>query len=379
MADSEEMRPQAFAATTDITKGELFPRERFWRDHQPWLKERGYRLRARYQPDWIASWKTDPQKIWFSCEDSLIGTFSHVLDATRADGIPVALKRIRPSDHPEEVGVGQLFSSEPLAHHQNNHCIPILDVLQVPDDDDCLILVMPFLYPWDYWPFETIGEVVDFFRQIFEGLNFMHQNHVSHRDCKSNNIMADMLPLCKSPPHPCKQRRTLNLMSRVKQRSSRTQTPIKYYLVDFGLSRLYNPEDAPHLEIGGWGGDKTVPEFQAHDDSLCDPFAMDVYCIANIVRQNFLEGRNHIRAKKGFDFMRELIADMTNDDPSARPKMDQVVSRYTDIVKGLSNWKLRSRVATVNEHPVLGVVRSVAHWSKQLRVMASRTPSIPMA
>ena len=32
--------------------------EEYWRDHQPWLKERGYQLRARYQAGWVASWST---------------------------------------------------------------------------------------------------------------------------------------------------------------------------------------------------------------------------------------------------------------------------------------------------------------------------------
>ena len=30
--------------------------ERFWRDHHLWLKEKGYQLRPRYEPNWVASW-----------------------------------------------------------------------------------------------------------------------------------------------------------------------------------------------------------------------------------------------------------------------------------------------------------------------------------
>jgi hypothetical protein len=36
---------------------QLYAGEAFWRDHQPWLLEHGYTLRARYQPDWTPSWK----------------------------------------------------------------------------------------------------------------------------------------------------------------------------------------------------------------------------------------------------------------------------------------------------------------------------------
>lgn len=50
----------------------LFPAEIYWRDHYFWLEERGYRLRPRYHPDWVASWK-DTDKNWMRCEDSQIG------------------------------------------------------------------------------------------------------------------------------------------------------------------------------------------------------------------------------------------------------------------------------------------------------------------
>jgi hypothetical protein len=37
--------------------GTLWSPERRWRHYQPWLAEKGYALRARYQPDWVPSWK----------------------------------------------------------------------------------------------------------------------------------------------------------------------------------------------------------------------------------------------------------------------------------------------------------------------------------
>jgi hypothetical protein len=57
---------------------------------------------------------------------------------------------------------------------------------------------MPLLYEVECPPFETVGEVVEFFRQIFEvtqpafhsddyglpfpqGVQLMHQNHIAHR------------------------------------------------------------------------------------------------------------------------------------------------------------------------------------------------------
>jgi hypothetical protein len=72
----------------------------------------------------------------------------------------------------------------------------------------------------------------------------------------------------------------------------RTLHPPKYYFVDFGLSRQYDPFSGPPREDPIWGGDKTVPEFQRSDDP-CDPFPTDVYYLGNMIRRDFLEVSTH--------------------------------------------------------------------------------------
>jgi hypothetical protein len=104
--------------------------------------------------------------------------------------------------------------------------------------------------------------------------------------------MADTLRLYESPPHPYEPDKKRDFSGDVRTSSTRTYTPVKYYLVDFGLSRRYNPEDGPPLELPRWGGDKSVPEFLAVD-TPCDPFPVDVYCLGNAIRQYFLEVSDH--------------------------------------------------------------------------------------
>jgi hypothetical protein len=103
--------------------------------------------------------------------------------------------------------------------------------------------------------------------------------------------MADSSRLYDFPPHAYDRTKKRDFSGHVKIRSSRTLTPIRYYLVDFGLSRRYNPEDGPPLALPRWGGDKSVPEFVAAD-TPCNPFPVDVYCLGNAIRQYFLEVRN---------------------------------------------------------------------------------------
>lgn len=83
--------------------------------------------------------------------------------------------------NPTEAAIGQFFSAEHVSSDPNNHCVPIYDVLQVPEDHDIIILVMPYLRNYDSPAFETIGETVDFFGQALKGLQFMHKHQVAHR------------------------------------------------------------------------------------------------------------------------------------------------------------------------------------------------------
>jgi hypothetical protein len=67
-----------------------------------------------------------------------------------------------------EAQIFQKVSSKPLASEPKNHCVRLIEILQVPDDDATDLIVMPLLTDWDRFPFLTIGEAVEFFSQVFE-------------------------------------------------------------------------------------------------------------------------------------------------------------------------------------------------------------------
>ena len=92
-----------------------------------------------------------------------------VMDATRmSDGRVVALKKVDTLIHPYEAEIGKLFSTEPLTSDPHNRCVPIHDVLQSPLNESVVFLVMPYLMRCHDVRFETIGEAVECFRQLFE-------------------------------------------------------------------------------------------------------------------------------------------------------------------------------------------------------------------
>lgn len=96
---------------------------------------------------------------------------THILDATRiSDGKPVVLKKLSKAVHPYEAEISAFFSAEPLASHPRNHCVPTYEILDIPDEEDTILLVLPLLRPYDNPVFVTVGETVDFFAQIFQVL-----------------------------------------------------------------------------------------------------------------------------------------------------------------------------------------------------------------
>jgi len=159
---------------------------------------------------------------------------------------------------------------------------------------------------------------------------------------------------------------------------TRTQRPVKYYFIDFGLSRRYNPADGPPLELPIIGGDKSVPEFRDPVGPL-DPFPTDVYYLGNMIRREFLDGfpEMYLEGRHGFDFMRPLVQDMVQDDPAKRPTMDEVVTRFEAIQKGLSSWKLRSRVIPRKDDTITSLPHLIGHWWRKIGFIIRRVPAIP--
>ena len=120
------------------------------------------------------------------------------MDATRRrDGKHVMLKKIYPDEGPHELVITQLFSSRELVRDPRNHCVPLLDIVEIPQNGQKL-MVMPLLRPFNDPHFQTFGEFVAFFTQICEvrslhthrhesiltldqGLQFMHEQNIAHR------------------------------------------------------------------------------------------------------------------------------------------------------------------------------------------------------
>jgi len=350
-----------------LVPGDIGGGEEWWVERQEALEVVGYMLRPRYRPGWEPSWLATNKEFW-DVEDGQFNILRACMDATRiSDGRPVMLKRLFPKEGLEELQLNKLFSTEPLISDPRNHCAQLLDVIEFPGEPP--ILVHPMLRLHHDPRFQTYGEFVTFYAQICEGVQFMHENHVAHSDCTYGNIALDPSDMYPNSFHPIETKRSRDFRRKAKWHS-RTWRPPRYLLIDLGLSRLYDPANGPPLDKPLRGGDKSAPE---HRDRTvrCNPFHTDVYYLGNLIREEYMENFH------GLEFMTPLIDDMVQEDPTKRPVMSEVVTRFDEIRNNLSTWKLRSRMVPTYEWLPLTVWRSVGHWCRTVAYVLARKPAIP--
>ncbi|KAJ3966643.1 kinase-like domain-containing protein [Lentinula raphanica] len=329
--------------------------DKWWIKHFEYFKDHGYMMRPRYRPGWKPSY--NPEKVFekLDAEDGQEMIHGDVMDALRmSDSLVVALKLVKVSTG--ETRMATFFSNDTNNHNPRNHCVRILEVLPLPDEDDKKILVMTWMRPIMDPRFRTIGEGVQFFKEMIEGLQYMHENNVAHRDCSINNVAMDANAMYNRTFHPINTKKRYDWS---------------------GKSRLYDPSRSRPHEYALRSGGYMPPE--GLEGTPCDPFATDVFLLGNLIRTSFLDGDPELfePGVSGFEFLRPLVMDMIAEDPSKRPTMDEVSSRFSQIVDRLSWWKLRSRAIKNSEYILSKPFRATYHILWTISMLVLLKPAIP--
>jgi len=172
-----------------------------------------------------------------------------------------------------------------------------------------------------------MDDAVEFIRQTLEGLIFMHEKGVAHRDCARYNLMMDATPLYPEGSHPQKEYLTIDT-SRWTTVLHRYQACFpKYYLIDFGISTWFKEgHDGSRLVVGANGQDKSVPEL--HHTTPYDPFKVDIYTLGNLFKEEFID------KYRGFSFLIPLVERMTLKEPSERPSAAEAMEQFQICRKG---------------------------------------------
>ncbi|KAI8984969.1 kinase-like domain-containing protein [Trametes punicea] len=334
---------------------QLSPVEIYWRDRQPFFAEHGYMLRPRYQSDWVPSWQRDPTIYILDAEDrlSMHAMGPHLMDARRiSDNALVLMKRVR-SDS-DELAIATYLSSDPLRDDPRNHCVPILDVLRDPEDEEISFLVMPFLRQVDNPPFETVGTLLDCCEQLLEGLVFMHEHGVAHRDCAYKNVMMDATALYPRGFHPMSQNCLPDAVMKPSPVLSRKDIPVKYYYVDFGISTRFMPDDPNRLVLGTLGLDRDVPELS--DVVPYDPFKVDVFILGNLIGELVFLRHTNI----DMPILEQLLHDMLARNPAERPSAAEALERFREIRRGVSRLQAAWRPRPSDEPLIVTAVLQTA-------------------
>ncbi|KAJ8502134.1 hypothetical protein ONZ51_g223 [Trametes cubensis] len=339
----------------------LGPGELPWAERQPFFAEHGYMLRPRYRADWTPSWELDPTINILSAEDHLriLPTRLNLMDARRiSDNKLVLIKKVRSGS--AEVQIASALYSKPLRSNPRNHCVPVLDVLRDPQDEAWSYLVMPFLRDIDDPPFESVDNILDCCEQLLEGLAFIHEQGVAHRDCAYRNLMMDADALFPQGFHPMSDMCLPDQISTPTLVLSRRDTPVKYYFVDFGISTQFGPNDTNRLVTGLDGLDQEVPELS--DDVPYDPFKVDIFILGNVFSRLFYEKYSNL------DVLSPLLHEMLNPNPAERPSAAEALQKFQDIRQGVSAFQASCRPRPRDELlPVTAALNAAAFVSSIFR------------
>ncbi|KAJ7606765.1 hypothetical protein DFH06DRAFT_1019107, partial [Mycena polygramma] len=239
--------------------------------------------------------------------------------------------------------------------------------------------------------FDTVGEVVDCFRQIFEanirtcavslimshpypqGIQYMHQNFIAHRDCGVANVVQDPTELYPAGFHPVQPRWDPSFKKHSRP-ITRTECWPRYYIIDFGLSRQYNPADGlPFEDVRILGGDKSPSE---HRFLACNPFPTDIYFLGNLLNGKFLHSKHMYddprwptMKQEQWNFLEALIDDMMLPEPAQRPTIGEVIQRFDKLCRKLSSWHLRQPYTPPPFVPLSKEMRAFYTQTDQLAVL----------
>ncbi|KAF8518174.1 kinase-like domain-containing protein [Gautieria morchelliformis] len=318
------MRPEPYELRDDEVR---------WVELQPYLLSRGYQLRPRYQPGWVGSWKAN-NGVPLYHEDSRSARYMNVLDARRVeDDVKVILKRAPTTT--QEIPIARYLSSEALLSDPRNRAVRILDVIPLPGDDEWALLVMPYLRRFDDPHFQFRAECVEFFRQSLQGLEFMHEHNVAHRDACHGNIVMDSSRLIPKGYHFTLQWTHTGIPSPFTYTTRLAVAPVDYFFIDFGLSTRFASFEDRQLVTGMAGQNKTVPELSY--DIPYDPFKVDIYHLGGVFAEL-------IENYHGLGIFQPLATAMMHQDPSQRPGASSALAQFECIASRLGSRELNSRI-----------------------------------
>jgi hypothetical protein len=84
-----------------------------------------------------------------------------------------------------------------------------------------------------------------------------------------------------------------------------------------------------------------------------------------------------LRGYHGMDFLKPLVKDMVQDDPSKRPTMPEVLERFEKIVGSMTKSQLLKRAVRRTEPGHETLFKNISHAWWKMKVSMRGLPAIP--
>jgi len=232
------------------------------------------------------------------CPDA--GLPDNLFRGTRiCDGKEVVVKAVHL--YSREYNVIRLLSTPPLRNDRMNHTIPVLDFIEV-NDDDIVFIVMeqwsPHLIPGD-GPC-CLRLFLAALRQCIEHIVFMHRHQIAHLDISLRNLVTDY------DGH--------------------------YAYIDFELSRRFDSGSKPY--ICGYRGTEVPPECE---DGICtDPYKVDVWALGVLILRACQVAGYQVPE------LVQLVRPMLFGNPDQRPSMRVVLQAFDHVIPLIGTHRMQS-------------------------------------
>ncbi|CAK5277681.1 unnamed protein product [Mycena citricolor] len=195
--------------------------------------------------------------------------------------------------HSRELGIIQTLARSPLRDDPMNHCIPVLDVIELPEDDLAFIVM-------EQWSSQLVVDsdpcclrlFLAALRQAIEHVAFMHRHRMAHLDISLRNLLTDYRG--------------------------------HYAYIDYELSRKFEALESPR--ICNFRTTEVPPECETSNGDCPDAFKADVWAMGILI----------LRASKLTGYclpeLVHLVRPMLNADPADRPSIEQVLVAFEKLV-----------------------------------------------
>ncbi|KAF6753298.1 other/AgaK1 protein kinase [Ephemerocybe angulata] len=272
-----------------------------------------------------------PYRLWEQPHDlvfTAIETF-RMWAARDESGREVIIRMISGPTSSDELKIFQRLNSTKARADPRNHTLPVLEYLTF---DGFVFVVMPrwgdsFTCDVDQLPFSAVSEIFDLAETLFEGLEFLHENCIAHRDITHGNTVMNVIePMVFSG-----------------RSDMRKPGDVRYAYIDWDAAIIF-PEGTDIRSVQVTREIRTTTISAGLVEGLSNPFKDDVRFLTKALARYLRVTENEIPSIGIF------FEDVLSRDDRNLPSAKECLTKLRDIRASTSKSILQSRPLYLHWH-----------------------------